>query len=268
MGRLEVLCVAMQQKDFSLVEKNNIRCDAIIANQTNGTSFEKKDYPWGTVKLVSAETRGVGKNRNNAFLHASGDILLLSDDDMHYTDTYVEDVLREFDNHPEAEVIIFNIGSTSNERKQFQNKKFHRLGKLSRMPYGGPRIAIRKSSWERTNVWFTTLFGGGAKYTNGEDSIFLNDLKKSRMAIYASDVSIGYVDMTESSWYSGTDEEFFFNKGAYYCAIDKPLKIFWIFYISFRVKSKISLSKRIAAGKAGVKAFRLGKAFNDCISRS
>ena len=35
MKKLQVLVATMHQKDLSLVEKMNIRCDAVIANQAD-----------------------------------------------------------------------------------------------------------------------------------------------------------------------------------------------------------------------------------------
>ena len=35
MSRVQVLMVTMNRKDFSLVNKLNIRCDAVIANQAD-----------------------------------------------------------------------------------------------------------------------------------------------------------------------------------------------------------------------------------------
>ena len=261
MLRLEVLCVAMHQKDFSLVEKMNIRCDAVIANQTDSTSMQEQKFSWGEVKLVSSNTRGVGKNRNIAFLHATGDILLLSDDDMRYSDSYVEDVLSEFDNHPDADVVIFNILSSHSERKQVMNSTTKRINKHSKLPYGAPRIAIRRDAWEKSNVWFTVLFGGGAMYSNGEDSIFLTDLLKKGLTIYVSNKLIGCVNMNESSWYRGINEEFFFNKGAFCAATNKHPKYLYMLYYAFRVKSELPLSQIKKAFFKGVVAYRNGERY-------
>lgn len=259
--RLQVLCVAMNQNDLTLVEKLNVSSDLIIANQSNNNNLIEKDYPWGNVKMVSTNTRGVGRNRNAAFLYAEDDILLLSDDDMRYTDSYVDDIIGEFDKHPDADVIIFNISSTDSERAQKQNYKTKRLHKLSRLPYGAPRIAIRKSSWEKSNVWFTTLFGGGAKYTNGEDSLFLADLRKKGLVMYVSKVAIGTVSMDESSWFRGTNEEFYFNKGALCAAAFPKTKYLRMVYFSLRLKSSLSFLERVEWFYKGVTAYRANISF-------
>ena len=178
MSRIEVLCVTMNQTDLSLTEKMNLKCDAVIANQTTRCDEIRQTAGNNTYRLISTQTKGVGRNRNIAFVHANAEILLLADDDMQYYDGYVEKIEKEFDSHPDADVMIFNIDTTDVHRPQKKNPVTKRIGRLSRLPYGAPRIALRKSSWEKSNVWFTVLFGGGAKYTNGEDSIFLYELRK------------------------------------------------------------------------------------------
>ena len=262
-SRLQVLCVAMNQHDTSLAEKMHIRSDLVIANQAERNEVVEEYHEWGRIRMVSTTTRGVGKNRNTAFLHPDGEILLLSDDDICYTDSYVEDVLREFDSHSDADVVIFNITSSDPSRKQVENRKTRKLTPFSRLPYGAPRIAIRRSSWEKHNVWFSLIFGGGAKYSNGEDTIFLNDLRKKKMVIYVSEKNIGTIDMGYSSWYKGTNEEFYFNKGVL-CANQYPTqKLVRMIYFLFRVKSGLSMQQRMRAFLCGFQAYGQGKAYCD-----
>ena len=260
-SRLQVLCVAMSQNDLTLVEKLNVSSDLIIANQSDSNDLIEKIYPWGTVKMVSTNIRGVGKNRNTAFLYAEDEILLLSDDDMHYSDSYVDDILTEFAKHQDADVIIFNITSSDPKRTQKQNFTTKQLHRFSRLPYGGPRIAIRKSSWEKSNVWFTTLFGGGAKYTNGEDSLFLADLRKKGLVMYVSKVNIGTVNMDESSWFKGTNEEFYFNKGALCAAAFPKTKYLRMIYFALRLKSSLRFYERINWFYKGINAYRMHASF-------
>lgn len=263
MSRLEVLCVTMHQTDFSLVEKMNLKCDAVLSNQTNKIDKNEKEYEWGKVKLISTDTCGVGLNRNNALMFSSGDILLFADEDVRYSDSYVIDVISEFDAHPDADVIIFNIRANSNERKQIENSTTHKLGRLAKLPYGAPRIAIRKKSWENSNVWFTTLFGGGARYSKGEDSIFLHDLRAHGLILYVSNVFLGDVDVSSSSWFAGHNEEFYFSQGAFCKAIHPRTSMIWRLYYCIRIKSTLSFKKRIKAFDLGFKAFSEGKAYAD-----
>lgn len=265
MSKFQILCVTMNQTDFSKINQMNIHSDVIFANQSDTVSFNEIEFEGYNAKMITTNTRGVGKNRNLSLVYASGDICLLSDDDMRYTSTYEEDIIEEFRKHPDADVMIFNIDSNDEKRKQKYNSKTRKLYFYNRMPYGAPRIAFRRSSWQKSNVWFTTLFGGGAKYTNGEDSVFLHDLKKSKLSIYVSSVNIGMVDMSDSCWFKGANEEFYFNKGAYCAALHPYTKFIWRLYFCIRVKSKLSFSKKMDYFNKGINAYRKGKEWNDFI---
>lgn len=261
--KLQVLCVAMNQQDFSLVNRLNVSSDLIIANQTDKTEITEESFSWGKVKMVSTQTRGVGKNRNIAFLYSDGDILLLSDDDMQYSDTYVEDIISEFNSHPDADVMIFNITSTEDSRRQKENKTTKKLSRFSRLPYGAPRIAIRKTSWEKCNVWFSLLFGGGALYTNGEDSIFLMDLRKKGLNIYVSKKNIGIINMDSSCWFKGANEEYYFNKGAVSAAISPKIKFIKMIYFALRVKSELSFLDKMKWFSIGFNAYHKKMSYTD-----
>ena len=75
MKKLQVLVATMHQKDLSLVEKMNIRCDAVIANQADKNEILTED----NVTMITTKTRGVGLNRNIALLAADAEILLFAD---------------------------------------------------------------------------------------------------------------------------------------------------------------------------------------------
>ena len=74
MEKLQVLLATMNQTDLSIVDKMNLRCSAVIANQADREEIRTE----GHVKMITTGTRGVGLNRNIALLAADGDILLFA----------------------------------------------------------------------------------------------------------------------------------------------------------------------------------------------
>ena len=265
MSKFEILCVTMHQTDFSKIQQMNIHSDVLFANQADRTAYEERDFVGHKARMLTTDTRGVGINRNLTLMYASAGIVLLSDDDMRYTDTYEQDILSEFEMHPDADVMIFNIGTTGGQgRSQKQNKKTKRTALWSRMPYGAPRIALRLEALRRKNIWFTTLFGGGSKYSNGEDSIFIADLRKAGLRVYVSNVYIGNVDMSNSTWFRGANEEFYFNKGVYLKAVHPQTMLFYNLYFTFRVRSDVPVLQRWTWLRKGNRAFSKGLTFADC----
>ena len=82
--QIQVLVAAMNQKmqDYSLLDKMNIHSDVIVGNQCNYNSIEAFEYNGYRAIYLNFKERGVGLNRNNALMRATGDICLFADDDI------------------------------------------------------------------------------------------------------------------------------------------------------------------------------------------
>ena len=63
------------------------------------------------------------------------------------------------------------------------------------------------------------MFGGGAKYGCGEDSLFLVDCYNRGLKIYLSNETLGEVIHRESTWFNGITEKYIFDKGALFRAM-------------------------------------------------
>lgn len=87
--KVEVLVATVNCTDIKkLIKKMNIQTDAIIANQCDHIGYEEIKYNNSSIKVYSFPERGVGLNRNNALMRASGDIVLFADDDEALVDKY------------------------------------------------------------------------------------------------------------------------------------------------------------------------------------
>lgn len=218
---LQVLVSTMYQTDHELVEKMNIQSDAIFINQCDTNKFEEFDYKGNNIKFLSFAERGVGLSRNNALMRATADICLFADDDVKYVDNYNDVIISAFLNKPYADVIVFNVMSTNPEREGYIITKEKRLQFYNCLRYGTYRIAVRTKSIRKANIFFSQLFGGGAKYGSGEDSLFLIDCLKKGLKIYASPRMIGTVTHSESTWFNGYTDKFFYDKGALFASMSK-----------------------------------------------
>lgn len=238
MGKVEILCATMHQKDFSKIKEMNINCDVVFANQADDNRYEECEFNGHKAKMITTSTRGVGINRNLALTYASAEYCILADDDVVYDDDMKERVLAEFENHPDADVMIFHFNSDSNVRVLKKYPKTKRWPAYRGLPFGGIRIAFRLDCVKKANVWFTTLFGGGATFPSGEDSIFLAALRKAGLRIYVSKETIGTVSYGTSSWFSGFNEEFYYGKGAFFQAARPKLKYFWMTYSAIKTHKR------------------------------
>ncbi len=236
MSAFEILCVTMHQTDFSKLKEMNIRSDVVFANQADRTELTEFSFGGHLARMITTETRGVGKNRNTALLYARGDICLLADDDVVYYDDMEQRILSEFAAHPDADIVIFHLDSTD-QKRAFQpvavTKKLHFW---NRAPASAVRIAFRLSSVKKANLWFTTLFGGGCAFSSGEDSMWLHNARKKGLVLYLSNQTIGRVSYESSSWFTGYDERFYYGKGAYHQAVHPHSCWFWKQYVRFRFR--------------------------------
>lgn len=258
MPSFEILCVTMNQNDFSKTAEMNIHSNVVFANQCDCTVYEETAFDGHTAKMISTNTRGVGINRNLALMYASADICLFADDDIVYRDNMEELVLSEFAVHPDADIFIFHLDTDDPIRKQISYRKTKKCGPLSRMPWGCVRIAFRLDSIKKTNLWFTTLFGGGCIFPSGEDSIWLAEAKRKGLTFYVSSHTIGTVSFDASSWFTGYDEKYFYGKGAYICALHSRSFWIWKWYYLFRYRKAgemplLERSKWMERGKLGFK---------------
>ncbi len=216
--KVQVLVAAMNQSDYSLLDRMNIQTDVIVGNQTNVNSV--KDFTWHgkRVKWLSFNEKGVGLNRNNALMRADGDICLFADDDMVYVNGYERIVLNAFKKHPDADVIVFNIEEKKPTR--YIIKKAGRVWYHNYLRYGTARVAVRLKSIKKNGVSFNLCFGGGTEHCHGEDNIFLTDCLKKGMKIYAVPKYIAKLtEERESTWNAGYNEKYLLDQGCLYKAI-------------------------------------------------
>lgn len=212
---LQVLVSAVGQEVSTLAEKMHLESDAIIINQTDCFAFQEYEYAGKKISCYSFAEKGVGLSRNNALLRATADIVLFSDEDIVYDKGYEERILEEFKKHPEADMLLFNM-RVGEARATYYTEQFHRVHIWNAGRYPTYSFAVRREKLHAAHVTFSLLFGGGAKYSNGEDSLFLKDCLTCRFKVYAVPVTIGTEVERESTWFNGYHEKFFTDRGVLY----------------------------------------------------
>lgn len=240
--RLEVLVATMNQTDHSLLDKMNIRSDAFIANQCNKNEVEEFNYSGYRIKYFSFAEKGVGLNRNNALMRSEGDISVLADDDLVYVDNYDEIIKEQFAQNPETDIIIFNL--IEKFPKEYVIKKKYKINYSNYMRFGTARIAFRTESITKNGISFNIHFGGGARYSAGEDTLFLTDCLKKGLNIIAVPVFIAYLsDTRESTWFRGYTDKFFKDKGVLFYYISKKWAYLLCLQFCIRHRAKFENEK-------------------------
>lgn len=216
--RLQTLVSCVKQNMDTIAETMNLDSDAIVINQCDENAYTEYDYKGNLICCYSFKERGVGLSRNNALLRADSDIVLFSDEDIRYNDGYAEIVLKEFEKHPGADMILFNF-DVIEERATYHTNAEHKVTRLNCGRYPTYSFAIRREKLHKANITFSLLFGGGAKYSNGEDSLFIRECISKGLKAIAVPVTLGKEEPRPSTWFHGYTEKFFYDRGVLY----KPL---------------------------------------------
>ncbi|MBQ7261546.1 MAG: glycosyltransferase family 2 protein [Lachnospiraceae bacterium] len=236
--RLQVLLSAMNLKDESYVDTLNITSDAVVVNQCSKQSpyadtvrdpsglvnpslsierIKRENINGDTHEVVFIESseRGLSRSRNMAIEKAEADICIFCDNDVEYVSGYERLILRAFEKHKDADVLVFYIRRKEKPVPNYQREK--RMGYLSVLKIFSPEIAFRRGNIK--DIRFDTLFGAGARFQMGEENIFLYDCLKKGKKIYYIPVKIADLRQEESTWFKGYDKEFFIARGANYAAM-------------------------------------------------
>ena len=75
--KYQLIVSTMNQQDDSLIEKMNIKSDAIIINQSNSFSYHETKLKNSIVKWYEFNERGIGLSRNTGFMRSDADIINL-----------------------------------------------------------------------------------------------------------------------------------------------------------------------------------------------
>ena len=235
MLKIEVLISTMYQNDHSLLERMNIQTDAIVVNQCETFGYEVFQFRGHTIKWFDFPERGVGLSRNTALMRATGDILLFADDDVIYDDGYEKIVIDAYTKHPKAGMIVFNVPSVNPKYINKFVQKDIRLCILNCLKYGTCRFSARREVVFRKNVFFSLLFGGGAKYQAGEDSLFILQMIRKGVVTVASSRKIGVVTQVTSTWFKGYTNRYYLDKGAWLSHAFPVLKKLLIYYFAAKM---------------------------------
>ncbi|MED3652389.1 glycosyltransferase family A protein [Heyndrickxia sporothermodurans] len=240
---LEVLVSTMHQSDYSILDRMNIHSDAIIINQCDENQYKELDYNGNSIRFLSFNERGVGLSRNNALMRATADICLFADDDVTYVDNYKEIICEAFKKLPDADIILFNVPSTNPNRPYPNITKQTRIKWFNCLKYGAVRMAIKTESIKRSNIYFSLLFGGGARYSSGEDSLFISECIKRGLKVYGLPIEIGKVSQESSSWFNGYTDKYFIDRGILYAFLSKRWSTLLCIQFIIRHRKKFEKSK-------------------------
>jgi glycosyltransferase involved in cell wall biosynthesis len=260
--KVEVLISAMHLYDTSIIKITNIQSDVVLINQCDIDEYKEVTYENSTVKYLSTTERGLSKSRNKALELATGEICLICDDDEYLYEGYQALILKAYSDVPDADIIAFKFEYPG---KTYGNKR-KKIGYLDVPALSSIELTFKRNSIIDSKVWFDTFFGSGSVYSAGEENMFLYDCLRKGLKIYYVPVEIGKLTKgSESMWFNGYNEKYFFDKGAWLAGCFPVLKHVLIFYVVFRFRkiSEINLRVTFKYLRNGMGAFKSKLSFKD-----
>ncbi len=141
-------------------------------------ALQREDF-----KIFRTDSKGLSKNRNHAFSKSTAPFLLISDDDLDYTEKGLKSVIESFHKNPNADIITFRYDSIHN-KKQYPYKKVSLQYPSKGYFITSFEIALKSDSIVGKK-WFNENFGIGATFPSGEEDVFIKDcLNADMIGIY------------------------------------------------------------------------------------
>jgi len=243
--KTQVLLSVMDKDDeLHYVDMLNIKSDVLIINQCGCRNNFQTSGRYGKIYVRESDERGLSKSRNEALMYARSDTVIFCDNDVRYEDDAFKRIDAAFERNPKAAVLVFFIERPERKKPVYSSETV--MDKVHMMKIFSPEIAVRKSLLG--DLRLNEEFGAGAKYSMGEENIFLFEAKRRGLEIKYIPEKIATLLPVESSWFKGYDEEFFFNRGAGYYAMDP--KYWYPLAWQFLIRKRRLYSKDISMGAA------------------
>jgi len=168
------------------------------------------------VSIIQMNRLGLSANRNNCLCNATGDILMILDDDVRLKPEYIGKV-RDFFSSGDVDVACSKI-LTMPDEPEYKNYSLeqHRLNRISQLKaVSSIEIALRLQPVRDKDIWFDERFGLGASFGSGEELLFLHHcLKKGLNIRYFPEYTVEHPYQSSAKSKSPYSDERLFVAGA------------------------------------------------------
>lgn len=202
----------MHEKDMSIIERSNIKGNVVVVNQCDHNEIIDKEVEetGSHIRFIFTTERGLSKSRNMCIDHARGDILQISDDDEWFEDDYQKKIISAYEQYPQADVILFEIG---NSGKTYPTKPY-RMGCLTFLKGSSWMISFKRNRIIEKGIRFDEMMGSGTGNGGQEETMFLHDCLKHKLWIQYVPVKIASLNPESSSqWFNGYNKQYFLDRG-------------------------------------------------------
>lgn len=229
----------------------------LIINQTNSTQLIS-DFE--TIKVINVDEKGLSKSRNLAIKNASKKICLIADDDVVYFANFDTEVIKAFNENPQAPIISFNHQRIGAEKPNNLSKTVYAHSKKTIENVCSIEIAFQLKDVAANNLIFDENFGLGSYFETAEEYLFLKDAIGLNLGVLFYPSVIVSHPLLTSGDKLGSDT-ILFARGALFYKTRANLAYIWLLkYVFFLVRhgyiSWNESSRKYKIGLQGIQKYK------------
>lgn len=234
------------------IESMNIQSFFIARNQNSSWSNKVEVVVNGFFGIVIGVPNEIGasKNRNELLKLCDSQFVIFADDDMVFRDHSILNI-EKFLNNNKCDGIKFlvelpnTVGRNAPKNKIIKSKKVRYLQCTDVGPWSF--CFSRNFLIENRMVFFEKIGPGTKEIKAGEDTLFIKDLFKKGARILPYNDIVASIAQTESTWFTGFNENQLLTEGGIYYLLYKPFHfLFYIrHYLRFHKQYKYSFFRSL-----------------------
>ena len=267
---LQILVSTMKQSDYSLLDKMDIVCDAIIVNQTDQESKHIFEYNNHKIIWINSSERGLSKSRNLLLKNSFAEYCIIADDDEVFDSEMIDSVEKTIKLYPTVDVFRFKIDGIESKFKTYSEKPYN-ISYLKAIKISSVEMVIKRKSIVNNNIVFDEMIGAGTKFLMGEENSFIYNCLRNRLQIKYIPVSIAKLHIGDSSWFTGYNKQYFMGRGASFTSMSNSFSNVLIIQFAIRkyklYKNKISIITALKCMFAGKKEYLKMRKENEFIKK-
>jgi glycosyltransferase involved in cell wall biosynthesis len=218
-----------------------------VSYQTDGKDIAtpKELLERQDVNVITLKGRGLSRNRNNAINHATGQLLVISDDDATYNLEQLRQIQLVASKNPQADVLTFMVATDDGGMLHaYPTETFLYPNRPKGFYYTSDEIVLRNG---KNYPPFDVRFGlGSDRLHMGEEEVFIHDCHKQSLRIEFHPFVIQTVPSVTTSTHYASTPSLQESKGAVLTLLHGvPMALARIAYTAFRMRREISTLKHL-----------------------
>ncbi len=247
--KIQHIISTMNRDDFSFLEKLCLKTDAVVVNQNCPEKEEALFLSNGvSVKAISTPEKGLSRSRNKLLEKATGDVLIVGDDDVEYLEGYLDIIESAYERYPDADIIVFRFTHEKGKETRARYTQDVRMTMFNISKAASVEITFKRKSVVETGITFNNKIGLGTEFPTGEENAFLADALRAGLKIYHVPKTICVAQEAERITDTYDISDYLVDKGAAFYCIYK--KMFPLYALAFIVLKKKSIFKEVSIFKA------------------